>query len=247
MIELIVVLIGIVVFWKLVGRGFALGEKATAATERTSAILEAVLSPERLELVRRVETRREEERAAAELAYRRKRAVVIWIAIGVVFLLVATNARAQVHMGRDGRAHASVIVGPDGAAFPVMPTFCTPGFGPCPVILGPPALPPSPLGYAPLPAPSAQALPPPPLGWVFTRYTVCPEPRDCPVVFVSVAANGLNVRVGPDGPSLMSLVNGTPLLVLTREGGWTLVAPACDLVSTGAFSWTAGVPLNRCL
>ena len=93
---------------------------------------------------------------------------------------------------------------------------------------------------------SAQMPPPAPLGWVFTRYTVCPEPRVCPVVFVSVDADGLNVRVSPDGPPIMSLVNGTPLLVLDRVGSWTLVASACDLTPTWAWSWTAGVPLYRC-
>jgi hypothetical protein len=89
-------------------------------------------------------------------------------------------------------------------------------------------------------------LPPMPLGWVFTRYTSCPEPAICPVVFVSVDADGLNVRAVPDGPPLVALVNGTPLLVLQRVGSWTLVAPACDLTPTFLWSWTAGVPLNRC-
>jgi hypothetical protein len=95
----------------------------------------------------------------------------------------------------------------------------------------------------------AQLAPPPPappLGWVYTQHTSCPEPRACPVVFVSVAADGLNVRAAPDGPPTMALVNGTPLYVLDRQGSWTLVAPACDLVPTWLWSWTAGVPLNRC-
>lgn len=88
--------------------------------------------------------------------------------------------------------------------------------------------------------------PPPPLGWVFTRYTVCPEPAVCPVVFVSVDADGLNVRAVPDGPPLMALVNGTPLLVLQRVGSWTLVAPACELTPTYLWTWNSGVPLMRC-
>lgn len=88
--------------------------------------------------------------------------------------------------------------------------------------------------------------PPPPLGWVFTRYTVCPEPALCPVVSVSVDAEGLNVRPnGPDSPPLMALVNGTPLLVLQRVGSWTLVAPACELTPTFLWTWT-GAPLMRC-
>ena len=94
---------------------------------------------------------------------------------------------------------------------------------------------------APVPPP-----PPAPLGWVYTRYTSCPEPRNCPVVFVSVAADGLNVRVAPDGLPVLALVNGTPLVVLDRQGSWSLVGPACDLVPTWLWSWTASVPLNRC-
>jgi hypothetical protein len=173
--------------------------------------------------------------------------VAVTITLVIVLLTLASRAQAQgIYMGRDGRAHPQVIIGPDGAAFPVAPTFCTPGFGPCPVILGPPLGYAPPLAYAPTP-PIAEAPPPQPLGWVYTRFTVCPEPQACPVVFVSVAADGLNVRADPDGLPLLSLVNGTPLVVLTRQGSWTLVAPACELVPAGAFSWTAGVPLTRCL
>jgi hypothetical protein len=87
---------------------------------------------------------------------------------------------------------------------------------------------------------------PPPLGWVFTQYTSCPEPRICPIVYASVPADGLNVRAVPNGPPIVSVVNGTPLLVLQRQGQWTLVAPACDLTPTWAWSWNAGVSLMRC-
>jgi hypothetical protein len=109
----------------------------------------------------------------------------------------------------------------------------------------PPAPPSSPPMAGP-PPPMAGPSPPPPLGWVYTQFTSCPEPRNCPVVFINVAADGLNVRAAPDGPPVMSLVNGTPLFVLQRVGSWTLVAPACDLTPTFAWSWTANVPLNRC-
>jgi hypothetical protein len=61
-----------------------------------------------------------------------------------------------------------------------------------------------------------------------------------------VAADGLNVRVAPDGYPIMSLVNGVPLVVLQRQGAWLLVGAGCDLTPTFAWSWTAGVPLNRC-
>jgi hypothetical protein len=87
---------------------------------------------------------------------------------------------------------------------------------------------------------------PPPLGWVFGPYTICADPPRCSTAVVNVAADGLNVRAVPNGYPLMSLVNGTPLISLGREGNWLLVAVACDLTPTFAWSWTAGVPLNRC-
>jgi hypothetical protein len=87
---------------------------------------------------------------------------------------------------------------------------------------------------------------PPPLGWVYGPYTMCGDPPRCSMGVVNVQADGLNVRVTPNGPPVMSLVNGTPLIPLGREGPWLLVAAGCDLTPTFAWSWTAGVPLNRC-
>lgn len=123
---------------------------------------------------------------------------------------------------------------------PASPPWRAPIVPPPPVIEPPPpALPPS---------PPAVPLPPPrPLGWVYTRYTSCPEPHTCPVIYVSVGADGLNVRTVPDGPPILALVNGTPLIVLTRQDRWTLVAPACELAPTGLWSITANVPLGGCL
>jgi hypothetical protein len=83
---------------------------------------------------------------------------------------------------------------------------------------------------------------PPPIGWVYVPYTVCGE-LGCQV---NVPADGLNVRTVPNGYPVMSLVNGTPLIPLQKQGDWLLVAPACDLTPTWAWSWNAGVPLNRC-
>ena len=87
---------------------------------------------------------------------------------------------------------------------------------------------------------------PPPLGWVYAPYTQCADPPRCAMGMVNVQADGLNVRVTPNGPPVMSLVNGVPLVPLGREGDWLLVAAGCDLTPTWAWSWTAGVPLNRC-
>jgi hypothetical protein len=93
-----------------------------------------------------------------------------------------------------------------------------------------------------------QPVPPsiPPLGWVYGPYTICGDPPRCSMGVVNVQADGLNVRVAPDGPAIMSLVNGVPLIPLDKQGDWLLVAAACDLTPTFAWSWTAGVPLNRC-
>lgn len=88
--------------------------------------------------------------------------------------------------------------------------------------------------------------PPVPIGWVYGPYTMCGDPPRCSVGVVNVSADGLNVRVAPNGPPVMSLVNGTPLIPLQKQGDWLLVTPACDLTPTWAWSWTAGVPLNRC-
>jgi hypothetical protein len=70
---------------------------------------------------------------------------------------------------------------------------------------------------------------PPPLGWVYCPYTMCGDPPRCSIGVVNVQADGLNVRVAPDGPATMSLVNGTPLIPLQKQGDWLLVAAACDL------------------
>ena len=103
----------------------------------------------------------------------------------------------------------------------------------------PPEAPPSP--------PSIRVTPPPvpPLGWVYNYYAPCADPQ-CRSVVVNVDAAGLNVRTAPNGYPVMSLVNGTPLIPLQKQGDWLLVAPACDLTPTWAWSWNAGVPLNRC-
>jgi hypothetical protein len=45
----------------------------------------------------------------------------------------------------------------------------------------------------------------------------------------------------------MSLVNGTPLIPLQKQGDWLLIAPACDLTPTWAWSWNAGAPTQQML
>ena len=59
---------------------------------------------------------------------------------------------------------------------------------------------------------------PPPIGWVYGPYTQCGNPPQCSMGVVSVDASGLNVRIVPNGPPVMSLVNGTPLIPLQKQG-----------------------------
>jgi hypothetical protein len=87
----------------------------------------------------------------------------------------------------------------------------------------------------------------PPLGWIYGPYTVCTDPPRCGAIVISVGADGLNVRMAPNGPVVAALANGVPVIPMGRDGDWMLVAPACALAPTWTFSWTAGVPLSVCL
>jgi hypothetical protein len=100
------------------------------------------------------------------------------------------------------------------------------------------------------PEPERMALPPidpPPIGWVYGPYTECgDDPPQCSMVVVSAAADGLNVRVGPNGPPVLALLNGTPVIPMRQEGDWLLVRTACDITPMFAWLWTSGVPLWGC-
>jgi hypothetical protein len=169
-------------------------------------------------------------------------------AIIIATLLLADYATAQTPGGWNGR-------GPFIAFGRVWPTYIAP-----PRSYGPPAgyqphfslvplvEPPPPTAIAPAATP---ALPPVdqaplPIGWIYGPYTICADPPQCSTGMVNVQADGLNVRTTPDGFPVMALINGTPFIPLQRDGNWFLIAPACDLTPTWAWSWTANVPLNRC-
>jgi hypothetical protein len=87
------------------------------------------------------------------------------------------------------------------------------------------------------------ALPPPPpaLGWVFARYVNCNG--HC---YISVYADGANIRHNPNGRVILALVNDTPVVVYQRSGSWLLIAPLCNL---GPVTWSDshGVPLDACM
>jgi hypothetical protein len=105
---------------------------------------------------------------------------------------------------------------------------------------------PPPVYYAPPPPPVYVPPPPPgPLGWVYGPYTY----RDpSGAVWVSVGADGLNVHTAPNGPTVLALANGTPVVPLRHEGNWVEIAAGCALAPTYTYSVTAGgVPLSVCV
>jgi hypothetical protein len=108
--------------------------------------------------------------------------------------------------------------------------------------------PPPPTSVIPLPLkhPVPPPMAPAALGWVYLPYTICSDPPRCSMGIVNVQADELTVRLTPNGPATMALVNGTPLIPIRQQGNWLLVTAACDLTPTFAWSWTAGAPLNRC-
>jgi hypothetical protein len=182
--------------------------------------------------------------------------VILWTTVAVVALwlfMALRPASAQgLYIGRDGRAHPQIIAGPDGSIWPVIPTYCQHGWGPCPVALAPPIPPfvppvplpaPPPLAYAPPPPPP----PPVPLGWIWRTLAPCADPA-CGTLVVQVQADGANIRFAPAGFGVVlgAVANGTPLIPLQRDGDWVLVAAGCPLRPTFTISVTAGVPLSVC-
>ena len=117
---------------------------------------------------------------------------------GVTVLLLASSAHA-----------AEKCVNPDGTQDPVCANDEDWGGEPRQRVTVAPPLPPG----------------PPPLGWVYGPYTMCGDPPRCSTGVVNVQADGLNVRVTPNGPPVMSLVNGTPIIPLNKQGDWLLIAP----------------------
>ena len=171
------------------------------------------------------------------------------LAAMLIVIALTMGAFAQgLYIGRDGRAHPSVIAGPDGSIWPVIPTYCQHGWGPCPVPLAPPIPPFAPPAYAPPPpayAPAVPPPPPPPLGWIWGRLAPCAN-EACDTLVIQVQADGVNIRAVPGGPVIMSIANGVPVAPLTKEGNWVLVAALCNLMPTWTWSVTAGVPISVC-
>jgi hypothetical protein len=132
-----------------------------------------------------------------------------------------------------GVATAAMMVAPAMSQTIIVPPVIIP-----PVII-PPAIPAAPV---PVPVPVPVVPPPPPaLGWVSARFVDCND--HC---YISVRADGANVRDNPGGRVFLALVNDTPLVVYQRSGSWLLIAPLCNLRPV-TWSDSHGVPLDACL
>lgn|SRR5262249_10693416 len=160
--------------------------------------------------------------------------------VASLFVLAATAAYAQPFYGDpyDGARAGQWQYGAPNVYRRAPPLF----FAYAPIL-------PVPLPPAPLP-PVAGPVEAPPLvlGWIFGRLTACLNPPVCTAIVVSVGADGANVRVAPDGPVVLALANGVPVIPLNQSGDWLLVAAGCPLMPTWTWSITAGgAPLNICL
>jgi hypothetical protein len=79
MIEIIVVIVGAILFWNLVARGFRLGERTTAASEATTELLLASVRPEvREQFI---------AKRKAEADTRRTQKLVLGIILGVIAVI----------------------------------------------------------------------------------------------------------------------------------------------------------------
>ena len=163
------------------------------------------------------------------------------IVIGLTSTALTQGAAAQSPRLVDVYGPASVPPGCRSYGCPAPPFLWVPPF-----LALLPLLPPPPVAALPPPV-DAPPAGPVPLGWVYGPYTMCTDPK-CTGMYVSVGADGLNVRTAPDGPVVASLANGVPLIPMGQDGKWVLVAPACPLAPTYTWSVTAGgVPLSVCM
>ena len=95
MLEIVVMIIGAILVWRLINAGFALGARATAATERTAELLAFGMSPEaRDRYVAMCEEREMRKRAAATT-----KRIATAIIVVVLIALYAAGARADESCG----------------------------------------------------------------------------------------------------------------------------------------------------
>jgi hypothetical protein len=104
---------------------------------------------------------------------------------------------------------------------------------------------------APLPAPTGPVIQiptvitPAPLGWISSNFVECRDHEN--YCYVSVRADGANIRRSPGGYVFMALVNRVPVVALDWSGNWTQIGVPCDLHPTGLRSDTMhGVSLKTC-
>jgi hypothetical protein len=174
MFELILMIVGAIATIAMFRAAFSLGNRIAVASETAAASLVFIASAlpdharERaLAAMKRQADARQSEREVQSRDNRLlvKTAIVVVAAAALVFFIVAKASAQGLYM-LNGRATPSVVVGADGAIFPVAPG---PMFaGPSPVVLAPPL---------PWRAPPRYVVPPP-----YTRASPGgppPPPCDC--------------------------------------------------------------------
>ena len=157
-LSIILWIIGAIVTWSMISHGFAIANRIAAASEATAMSTSALyfaLTPEakeRADVHLATQAKKKAEHNNAITAYKERRFFITIIVVGIMVMLFWSlgHAHAQGIYMLNGRATPSVIVGPDGGIWPVVPNPCY--GGPCPVIT------PAPLPWR---APARLAVPPP--------------------------------------------------------------------------------------
>jgi hypothetical protein len=103
---------------------------------------------------------------------------------------------------------------------------------------------PQPTQSVPVPVPVPVPTPQPMIEtwWIYNWVHCYDDDGNC---VVNITVDGLNVRDNNNNIQF-AVVNGTPVHIFDRNGRWLHVTIPCQLVPTGLWSDTVGVPLLRC-
>ena len=126
---------------------------------------------------------------------------------------------------------------------PGMATVVCDNQGNCSASSPPPPQPPvvvqPPVVQVPVPVPVPQPIVE---TWWIYNWVHCNNYGDC---VITIDVDGLNVRDNNNNVQF-AVPNGTPVHIVGRNGRWLNVTFSCQLVPTGLWSDTAGVPFMAC-
>jgi hypothetical protein len=142
------------------------------------------------------------------------------VIVGAIFSLVVIGAAVP--------ASAQTIVCPPDTTC-IVPQ--TPVPAPAPVV-----------PVVPVPVPVQPPSPPLDTWWITNWVRCFNDFGDC---LVNITVDGLNVR-DDNNTVRFAVVNETPVHIVNRDGRLLQVTFSCQLVQTGLWSDTAGVPIMAC-